>query len=536
MQSRNLRWVRQLMGVTVLVAFSATLLPASPATLNNLCAIVALLAGFGFLSLQSAFARSPDSTPPATASRPLIIFIVGPFAARWFTRTGCATDIRTEQSTLWLLAATPQALHDRLKAVRLQHPNADSRLWLPLLPDGYEDAALLAAQLDEWQRSIAIQRWPYPLPCCVAFYVRLSNTDTVHWTGLQSLSPWQETQTPLPFETLEEAFNAMKATNDTAMRQRSIMGKHLLNWIQTTPLKATLLSFTDNPVLRLSGIVVADDGQGFTRHGAWAHFLENQYGVLPPLSSALLAPPLPPALQAASFRHLTAKNRRAAGILLSAIAVFILIAASLLNAFHQAREQIRHTSSLIERIGAIAPWQLHTRHKALDALVAQHQRLLQCAASPRLADWGLSPCSRLQQEAQAVIDRDRNVPFFSSKAPVSLFSSGSARLRPHAPAALQPLLMLVNQHPGRRFLIIGHSDNTGTPEVNRQLSVSRAIAVREWLVKTTRRSATQFEVYGSGASDPVASNDSEMGRELNRRVEAIALPVDAMKIRKFNNE
>ncbi|EPQ9049905.1 hypothetical protein ACUW7X_002598 [Cronobacter turicensis] len=111
------------MGVTVLVAFSATLLPASPATLNNLCAIVALLAGFGFLSLQSAFARSPDSTPPATASRPLIIFIVGPFAARWFTRTGCATDIRTEQSTLWLLAATPQALHDRLKAVRLQHPN-----------------------------------------------------------------------------------------------------------------------------------------------------------------------------------------------------------------------------------------------------------------------------------------------------------------------------------------------------------------------------------------------------------------------------
>ncbi|WP_373326366.1 OmpA family protein [Cronobacter turicensis] len=135
-----------------------------------------------------------------------------------------------------------------------------------------------------------------------------------------------------------------------------------------------------------------------------------------------------------------------------------------------------------------------------------------------------------------MIDRDRNVPFFSSKAPVSLFSSGSARLRPHASAALQPLLLLVNQHPGRRFLIIGHSDNTGSPEVNRQLSVSRAIAVREWLVKTTRRSATQFEVYGSGASDPVASNDSEMGRELNRRVEAIALPVDAMKIRKFDNE
>ncbi|WP_239497911.1 OmpA family protein [Cronobacter sakazakii] len=94
----------------------------------------------------------------------------------------------------------------------------------------------------------------------------------------------------------------------------------------------------------------------------------------------------------------------------------------------------------------------------------------------------------------------------------------------------------MNQHPENRFLIIGHSDNTGSPEVNQQLSVSRAIAVREWLVKITKRPAIQFDIYGLGASEPVAGNDNETGRELNRRVEAIALPADSMEIRKFKNE
>ncbi|ELY3759592.1 OmpA family protein [Cronobacter universalis] len=518
------------------MAFSATLLLVRHTTLNNLCAGAALLAGLCLIGLQIDCVRKPNLRLATPVNRPLVIFIVGPFAARWFNRTGSAADLRTERDTLWLFAATAEILRTRLEQVRLKHPQADIRLWLPLLPDGYEDAAILATQLEDWQRSVARGSWRHPLPCCVAFYARLSNTDTIHWTGLQSLAPWPETPAMTPFETLEDAFDAMKATNDIASYQRSMMGKRLLGWIQTTPLKATLLSFAAHPVLRLSGIVVADDGRGFTRHGAWARFLENQYGVLPSLSSALLLPPLPPALTAASPRHTMARSGQTGGFLLGVSVVFILLAASLLHAFHQAREQIRHTTSLIARIDAIEPWQRRMQRTVLQTLLAQHQRLSQCVASPRLADWGLSPCARLQEEAQTAIDRYRNAPFFSSEAPISLFSSGSAQLRPHGPAALQPLLTLVNQHPENRFLIIGHSDKTGGPEVNQQLSENRAIAVREWLIKMTKRPAAQFEVYGLGASEPVASNDSEAGKELNRRVEVIALPVDAMKIRKFENE
>ncbi|ELY4092769.1 OmpA family protein [Cronobacter sakazakii] len=405
-----------------MLAFIATQLMPGPAGLNNACAIVALLAGLCFIGQQLLPARQRTLKAAETANHQQVILIVGPFAARWFNRTGYASDLRTEQDTLWLLAATAEVLQTRVEKVRLQHPQAQIRLWLPLLPDGYDDVAMLAAQLEEWQRSVAALGLAHPLPCCVAIYARLSNTDSVYWTGLHCLSPWTETPTTTPFETVAQAFDAMGTSNNIETRQRSLMGKPLLNWLQTTPLREALMPLTTHPTLCLSGIVVADDGQGFTRHGTWARFLENQYGVLPPLSSALLLPPLPPALKAVSLSHDTVKNQR------------------------------------------------------------------------------------------------------------------SARLRPHGPAALQPLFMLVNQHPENRFLIIGHSDNTGSPEVNQQLSVSRAIAVREWLVKTTKRPATQFDIYGLGASEPVAGNDNETGRELNRRVEAIALPADSMEIRKFKNE
>ncbi|EOC5801888.1 OmpA family protein [Cronobacter dublinensis] len=88
------------------------------------------------------------------------------------------------------------------------------------------------------------------------------------------------------------------------------------------------------------------------------------------------------------------------------------------------------------------------------------------------------------------------------------------------------MLALIRQHPARHFLIIGHSDNTGSTEVNRQLSLERAVAVREWLMKEASLPATQFAIYGLGDSMPVAGNDTETGKALNRRVEVIALPVD----------
>ncbi|QJW57435.1 Peptidoglycan-binding protein ArfA [Serratia plymuthica] len=83
--------------------------------------------------------------------------------------------------------------------------------------------------------------------------------------------------------------------------------------------------------------------------------------------------------------------------------------------------------------------------------------------------------------------------------------------------------------PEQMFLIIGHSDNTGSAAVNLALSTERARVIRDWLVEHGRLSASQFIVEGAGNSRPVASNDTQKGRAQNRRVEIIPLSTQSNK-------
>jgi outer membrane protein OmpA-like peptidoglycan-associated protein len=71
---------------------------------------------------------------------------------------------------------------------------------------------------------------------------------------------------------------------------------------------------------------------------------------------------------------------------------------------------------------------------------------------------------------------------------------------------------------GYKYRIEGHTCTLGNPELNRQLSEKRAEAVKTYLVRNYHLSEKQFEVIGYGADRPVASNDTEEGRRLNRRV------------------
>jgi outer membrane protein OmpA-like peptidoglycan-associated protein len=64
-------------------------------------------------------------------------------------------------------------------------------------------------------------------------------------------------------------------------------------------------------------------------------------------------------------------------------------------------------------------------------------------------------------------------------------------------------------------------DATGDPEANRQLSLRRAEAVRDYLVFTYRFDPARFKVEGRGSDEPVAANDTAAGRHANRRVEIL---------------
>nr|MDQ2647736.1 OmpA family protein [Myxococcota bacterium] len=99
------------------------------------------------------------------------------------------------------------------------------------------------------------------------------------------------------------------------------------------------------------------------------------------------------------------------------------------------------------------------------------------------------------------------------------FETGTAVIRPESDAILDAVRSALHEHPELRLLEIqGHTDDTGTPELNQRLSQERAAAVRAWLVEHGI-DAARLRPVGYGQTRPLADNTTEAGRATNRRVE-----------------
>jgi outer membrane protein OmpA-like peptidoglycan-associated protein len=81
---------------------------------------------------------------------------------------------------------------------------------------------------------------------------------------------------------------------------------------------------------------------------------------------------------------------------------------------------------------------------------------------------------------------------------------------------------MLSDNPEIRIEIRGHTDNVGEPGENQMLSESRARAVYDWLVEKGVASG-RLSSRGFGEKMPIASNDTEQGRQDNRRVEFVLI-------------
>ncbi|MCR9268563.1 MAG: OmpA family protein [Hyphomonadaceae bacterium] len=97
------------------------------------------------------------------------------------------------------------------------------------------------------------------------------------------------------------------------------------------------------------------------------------------------------------------------------------------------------------------------------------------------------------------------------------FASGSARIAPASSGLLDQLARAI-QGCDLDIVIEGHTDSTGSAELNARLSLDRASAVRDALV-IRGVSADLLAAEGYGEDRPVADNDTPQGREQNRRIE-----------------
>ncbi len=101
-----------------------------------------------------------------------------------------------------------------------------------------------------------------------------------------------------------------------------------------------------------------------------------------------------------------------------------------------------------------------------------------------------------------------------------LFDTNRAQLKSGGVREVQKLADALKQNPQRTVFIEGFTDSTGTESRNQELSEQRAMAVRDTLLGMGVAS-NRITTSGYGKSFPVASNNTEAGRQLNRRVEII---------------
>jgi OOP family OmpA-OmpF porin len=101
------------------------------------------------------------------------------------------------------------------------------------------------------------------------------------------------------------------------------------------------------------------------------------------------------------------------------------------------------------------------------------------------------------------------------------FDTGKSVLKPESQATLQEIDKLLKADPALKLYVVGHTDNSGAFDANIKLSMDRATSVVNALVSQYSVNAGRIKACGDGPTSPVATNDTEEGKALNRRVELV---------------
>ncbi|MGQ8775458.1 OmpA family protein [Serratia sp. NA_112.1] len=423
----------------------------------------------------------------------LMVCVIGPFAGKWFSQSDLSTS--NDSGIVWVVAEHATSLVKRLEHLKESYSSMATLAFFPLLADGFQNSGIMIEQITAWQYAFSSTRLPDHLPCMLGLYTRLSqqryphDPDRAIWTGGLAAPPYGELKLEPRLIELIDELDASDDGNDVYTIQRHALGSMCVVWLAENRILNALQTLFDSTQLDLAGVTLADHGQGFTRHGAWSLWLAEKYGILPGLAASLAMHPLPavplppvmtedpllptPVLPLAK-PHPPQRRRKTAFTLL---VLFACVAGGLGYYSWQSGGEIR-------------------------------EQLKQSAFFNAL--FGDSSLNT-------------DVVLFTLSGNTPLFENGSSNLMPSSEKQLAEIVPKMTHIPGQMFLIIGHSDNTGSAATNLALSTERARVVRDWLVEHSGLSVNQFLIEGAGNSRPAASNATQKGRAQNRRVEIIPL-------------
>ena len=115
------------------------------------------------------------------------------------------------------------------------------------------------------------------------------------------------------------------------------------------------------------------------------------------------------------------------------------------------------------------------------------------------------------------------------------FEFNKAIIRTESHAILNDVAAVMSENPGLNISIEGHTDSVGGVDYNQKLSDKRSVSVKQYLV-SKGVSASRLETAGRGELAPIATNDTAVGRAINRRVEFLIVNPDVLRGKRIEKQ
>ena len=195
------------------------------------------------------------------------------------------------------------------------------------------------------------------------------------------------------------------------------------------------------------------------------------------------------------------------------------------TALERAKQQLALASSEAERAKILAEIQAKEAllAKALaDAKAKEAEQARALAESQaREAEKAKEELARLMKELSELQGQltDRGIVLTIGDV---LFATAKSDLNVSAQRSMDKIAEFLQKNQNRKLLVEGHTDSVGSDEYNQGLSEQRAASVKSALVRRGIASE-RIVTIGYGKKYPLASNETETGRQQNRRVEAVIL-------------
>ena len=494
-------------------------------------------------------AVSEDNLPDAAWRHPVVL-VCGDFPQAWTAERPIIISARG----CWIRVAESGQLESTIQQLLWLRPQWGRQIStiVSICPQRHADTAALSARLLElrWQIVRLRRKTRYAFPLLLNGLVGTRMVKSVLWQSAmpgENINVWRESHAP-------SSIAAWVTTGGTMALEQQVVMNSLMAWFR---LHVKALFIDDNPDLPpvmptavlwglmpgLSGLLPS------SLWSAWLsqHTALNQVaGWLPARDSEGASPPFPefilPLLP--EGKGLTPRQRAGgwAWLLFVAAAAAALLCSALNN--HQLIQRVSFDIARYYRtpMDAVTP-----KARAFEVLREDARQLDGWARSGEPLRMGLGlyhggrlylpvlNAIRTYQPPPVPVEKSAPVPAIAPQTvrldSMALFDSGKSALKAGATKLLVNALVGIKARPGWLIVVSGHTDNTGSPQLNQTLSLRRAEAVRDWMRDTGDVPGSCFAVQGYGADRPVAANDTAEGRARNRRVEISLVPqADACQV------